>query len=337
MLVKMLQQQYGIDVEEKLKLGKYEAYKSKNQLYMVIPTGNIDQEELRELENLSTHFVQNGEKNVSEFIKTKDGSTLTTWEQQTYCVLVNRKMSVANIKHQGRKLAKFHLRGRQVHFPITKNNRIGKWKQYWEQRLNQMEKVWSDKLFQPPENEFERMFLESFPYYMGITENAIQYLVDTELDDDPIDTDHGTVCHVKFSSKTWGDQYMIKNPFDWVIDHCTRDIAEWTRERYFRNSQTYQPDLRQFTSEYQSIAPLSSFGWRLLYSRLLFPLHYFECVEGYYIAGSEQQRNFMQDRLKKYLQQTSEHERFLADFFQMAEVPVRRNNIPVVEWLNKIQ
>ena len=48
-----------------------------------------------------------------------------------------------------------------------------------------MEKVWNGLLFQTPEDEFQRMFIDSFPYYIGLTENAIQYLVDTEIDDEP--------------------------------------------------------------------------------------------------------------------------------------------------------
>ena len=61
-----------------------------------------------------------------------------------------------------------------------------------------MEKVWNNMLYQQPESEFDRMFMESFPYYMAMTENAIQYLVDTELDDEPKSIDYGTVCHIIF-------------------------------------------------------------------------------------------------------------------------------------------
>ncbi|MFB6467533.1 spore coat putative kinase YutH [Cytobacillus sp. Hz8] len=338
MLISILQQHYGIQTKEQLMIGKYEACLEQNQLYLLVPVGNIDQDELKELESLVNHFLHNGDKNVCEILKTKEDSLHAKVGEQFFCVLVARNLKTTkNLQHLGRKLAKFHFRGRQVTFPVQKIKRIGQWKQFWEQRLNQMERVWTEKLFQPPENDFERMFLESFPYYMGLSENAIQYLVDTELDDDPLVVDNGTVCHLKFHQKNWGDYYFLKNPFDWVFDHSTRDVAEWIRERYLWNSQTYQPELVQFMKDYQSIAPLSSFSWRLLYSRLLFPLHYYECIEGYYMATSEQHKNLLQDQLKKYLQQTSEHEQFLARFFQLVEVPVKMNHIPSVEWLNKIR
>jgi len=198
-----------------------------------------------------------------------------------------------------------------------------------------MEKVWNGLIFQTPEDEFERMFVESFPYYIGLTENAIQYLVDTEMDDDPLETDSGTVCHERFSRNSWGGNYLIKNPFDWVFDHRSRDLAEWTRERYFRNIQTYERELKDFYEDYQSIAPLSSFSWRLLYSRLLFPLHYFECVEDYYITRSEQDQKILEERLSKILRQSAEYERFLGNFYIISGAPIKRLNLPQLEWLIK--
>ena len=68
----------------------------------------------------------------------------------------------------------------------------------------------------------------------------------------------------------------MKNPFDWVFDHASRDLAEWVRDYYIQHIHTYQRGVVQFFQEYQSIERLSSFSIRLLYARLLFPIHYFE-------------------------------------------------------------
>ena len=136
-----------------------------------------------------------------------------------------------------------------------------------------MEKVWNGKLYIEPENEFDVLFIETFPYYMGLAENAIQYLTDTEIDDKPTQVDHGTLCHERFTHSVWKGPYFVKNPFEWVFDHASRDLAEWIRERYFANIQTSQPDIKSFLTDYRSLATLSPFSWRLLYARLLFPLH----------------------------------------------------------------
>ncbi len=55
-----------------------------------------------------------------------------------------------------------------------------------------------------PNQEMEKRFLETFPYYLGLTENAIQYLVDTEIDDLPRSVDAATICHHRFRAKNMG-------------------------------------------------------------------------------------------------------------------------------------
>lgn len=334
MLRKMLEDQYGIKAEEQVKIDAFDALRGNGLLYLIVNPGGREEEDLQELASIAEHMRQTGDNNVPAFMQTKDGSYITNWEQNKYCVLVNRQTDQQQrISKVGRKLAKFHERGRRVPFQIQRSSRVGQWKGIWEKRLEQMEKVWSGLLFQTPEDEFEKLFIESFPYYMGLTENAIQYLVDTEIDDSPLETDSGTVCYERFTKKTWGGQYMIRNPFEWVFDHRSRDLAEWTREQYFHNIQTYDMELKQFYDEYQGISPLSSFSWRLLYARLIFPLHYFECVENYYITRSEQEKKLLEDTLGKILRQSSEYERFLAGFFHISGAPVKHLSLPQLDWL----
>ncbi|MCM3567587.1 spore coat putative kinase YutH [Neobacillus mesonae] len=334
MLSKMLGTYYGINAKEEFKINAFDAVRGDGWLYLISGPHGKEEEDLKELSSISQHLRGYGDQQVPVIMPSKDGNFITKWEGKQYCVLA--VMEVERQQRQtklGRKLAKFHERGRRVPFQIERTSRIGQWKGLWEKRLEQMERVWNGLLFQTPEDEFERMFIESFPYYMGLTENAIQYLVDTELDDEPLETDSGTVCHNRFTTHTWGGRYIVKNPFDWIFDHRSRDLAEWTRERYFRNNQTYDVELRQFFSEYQSIVPLSPFSWRLLYARLIFPLHYFDCIEDYYSTQEEQARKMLEEQLSKILRQSSENERFLAGFFQMSGAPINRINLPQLEWL----
>lgn len=333
MLEEMLEREYGVKVQEYVQLDSYQALRSNGWLYLIAKPGNREEEELIELERIATHLRNYGDSHVPVFLPSKNGKLLTKWEHNQYCVLANRQTNKQQIQKLGRKLAKFHERGGKIPFQIQRSSRIGQWKKLWEKRLEQMEKVWNGLLFQSPEDEFERMFVDSFPYYMGLTENAIQYLVDTEIDDNPTERDHGTVCHERFSVRSWGKEYMIKNPLDWVFDHRSRDLAEWARERYFRNKQTYQLDLKQFFQEYQSISPISSFSWKLLYARILFPLHYFDCIENYYSTHSEQDKKFLEDQLGKLLRQSTEYERFLGGFYQLTGAAVKNMQLLQPEWL----
>lgn len=331
---KMLKEKYGMKVASEQELMVFTPFELQDNVYTIFDASGLKDDVLKELYIFSTHLYQSGDRHVSSFVPSNEGTLIVTWDNKSYCLLVNFRSASQKGKKIGRKLAKFHFRGRTITESIKTVNRVGHWKQLWEQRLEQMEKVWNRRIFQIPENDFERMFFESFPYYMGCTENAIQYLVDTEIDDEPRHIDSGTVCHERFSNKSWGDIYYIKNPFDWVFDHCSRDLAEWTRECYFQNKQTYRPLMQKFFHQYQTVEQLSSFSWRLLYSRILFPLHYFECIERYYLATSEHEKNVQMENLAMMLKQTVDYERFLKEFYQLIEVPVRAYNIPVIDWLS---
>ncbi|WP_053360458.1 spore coat putative kinase YutH [Bacillus sp. FJAT-27251] len=334
MFEKMIKEKYGIKEGHELDIEKYRAYKQDKTLYLIITATGRKEQEISELEKIAGLLRSFGDKEIPQFVRTKDGAQVCEWEGSQYCLLQYPGLKTNSVEKMGSKLARLHWRGRYMPFQVKTVNRIGQWKQLWEKRLDQMENVWNGKLMQEPENEFEKMFLDSFPYYMGLAENAIQYLADTELDGQPTETDNGTVCHERYTARTWG-KYVIKNPFDWVFDHPSRDLAEWIRERYFYNTQTYQPAVRKFIASYQQGGRLSPFAWRLLYSRLLFPLHYFECVEGYYITGSEQQKLALEDQLLKHLKMSGEHERFLGGFYQLAEAPARALKLPSISWINK--
>lgn len=333
MLQRLLKEKFRITGEKEFRWGGHEVCLGNSKFFMLVPAAGQEKEYLQELEQIALHFKNVGDNRAFQFLKTEAGESVVKWEGSQYCVLVKEMNAERTMQKPGRKLAKFHHRGRLVSFELKKVKQIGQWRSFWETRLTQMEQVWNEKLLLEPENEFERMFLESFPYYMGLAENGIQYLTDTELDDQPLPNDSGTVCHHRFTEASWGGRYDYKNPFDWVFDHCARDLAEWTRERYFHNIKTYEPETTRFFRDYQSFSPLSSFSWRLLYARLLFPLHYFDCIEEYYTTSSEQQRHIAQDRLMRYLQCTNEHEDFLRSFYDLLGVPVRKLRIPQLDWL----
>jgi spore coat protein YutH len=333
LLQKMLKEVYGISADSEVTLGRYHGYKQNDGLYLIMTANALKEQEISELAKIAEHMQKFGDLNVSKMVADKEGNQVCDWQGNKYCVLLNRASPLPEKLKTGRKLAKLHARGRQIPFKVEHLNRVGQWKQLWEKRLDQMEKVWSGKLYTEPENDFEVMFIESFPYYMGLAENAIQYLADTEIDDQPTKIDHGTVCHERFTNTVWRGPYYVKNPFDWVFDHASRDLAEWVRERYFSNIQTSQPDIKNFITEYQSLTVLSPFSWRLLYARLLFPLHYFETVENFYITSSEQMRHQYEDQLRKYLNQSGEHEKFLGNFYQMTDAPIKAAKLPGVEWL----
>jgi spore coat protein YutH len=332
MQIKWLEEFYGIQINQQTRVGRYEGFINNEQIFIMAPLSE-NKDSIQELQGIAEHLVHSGDRHILIINKTKFGQLWGEKEGKSFCLLSCQLRGQKTLQHPGRKLAKFHLRGLTIPFKVERTSRIGQWKQLWEKRLTQMENVWRAKLYQAPENEFERMFIESFPYYLGLTENSIQYLVDSELDGTPEQRDNGTVCHERFSHQTWGRDYLLKNPLDWVFDHRSRDLAEWTRSIYFESKYNYHQQVRKFFQDYQQLAPLSAFGWRLLFSRLIFPLHYFECIEEYYLSTSEQAKKSKEEKLSKLLKASPEYEMFLKEFFLLTDAPIRVGDIPQLDWM----
>ncbi|WP_110928602.1 spore coat putative kinase YutH [Bacillus massiliglaciei] len=333
MIEEIIYHYYGIQVEREEPDNRFPSFISGNNLYTIIPLETLDEDELYERQLMSEHLLLQGDRYVSAFVLAQHGSYVSEAEEQLFILLMNEIREAPRNQHLGRRMAKFHQRGRSINEPMKRCSRIGQWKTLWEHRIDQIEKLWSEKLHTHPSNEFERLFIETFPYYMVLGENAIQYLVDTEIDDEPGAVDSGTICYERFSAKTWGTEKCIKNPFDWLIDHGTRDVAEVTREHYFQNVHTHQRWLAQFFYDYQSVIPFSSFSARLLYSRMLFPIHYFETVEAYFANNDESRSNELEDRMKQYIRGSQGYEQFLKNFYDLAQIPAKYLSLPAIDWI----
>ncbi|MCU9612821.1 spore coat protein YutH [Caldibacillus lycopersici] len=326
---------YGLEGLQPIPFHRYQAFRNQQFIYIMIPVFESEQGEIVERFELTRQLQGAGEKYVPSFYPTKTESYISEYDNQYFVLLQLSNWKEQSFRQLGRRLAKFHSRGFQTTRQVNALNRVGEWKQLWEARLNQMENVWQSVVLNRPADEFEKLFVDSFPYYNGLCENAIQYYVDTNIDEVPQPIDYGTICHERFIRKTWDGEVIWKNPFDWVVDHPSRDLAEWTRELYLQQSPVYHNQLRNFLHQYQSVIPLSAYAWRLYYSRLLLPLHYLQCIETYYTTNSEQIKREMADVLARYLERSEDYERFLYGFYEVVEVPTRNMSIPIVSWLNK--
>ena len=334
MIEESIYSQYGIIVEREAKGLRYPAFRSGDTLFCIIPLPeDYNRDELAERQLMSAHLIQQGDRHVSEFVMASHGSYISETEGALFLLLANRGGLEGRSEYMGRKLAKFHARARTIGSPIKVCSRIGMWKGMWERRIDQLERVWNEKLMSHPNNSFEESFVDSFPYYMAIAENAIQYLGDTEMDDQPDFMDEGTVCYDRFSNETWTGNPCIKNPFDWVFDHGTRDMAEWIRQHYFANLQTHQPGIAEFMAEYQSYGALNGFSARLLFARLMFPIHYVETVEEYFAKPKEAKAFELEDSLHSFEAGSHYYEEFLRHFYDLARIPARQLSLPGVTWL----
>lgn len=332
-MIRFIQEEFGIFPVQTLKIRQYDGFYDGHFFYIMIKVYEQEQEELQERFEMTNYLRHYGEKFVPIFFAAKDGNFVKRLNDDYYTVLKLEQWRNKPYQYPGSRLANFHRHGSNFRSEKNALNRLGQWKKLWEVRISRLEKFWQQIVINRPMNEFERYFTESFPYYAGITENAIQYFVDTTMDEQPGAFDVPTICHERFTKETWAGPMILKDPFDWIVDHHSRDLAEWTRFLFITQPQMYQNEVQKFYREYEVHNPLSPFSWRLQFSRLVLPIHYFQCIETYYSHLADELDHKMLHRLKDLLNNSSEYERFLADFYEMAGAPVRTLNLPTLDWL----
>ncbi|MDF2557416.1 MAG: yutH [Bacillales bacterium] len=327
---RLINELYGLKVDQVLFGDKFTAA---GYTFWLYHTEKSSEEEARERYILANHQHEQGEKGVWIPIQNRQGSFLSMIEGKKICLLGLGSVG-ESIVHElfGTKLAQFHNRGLRLQTKLEKVNMLGQWKGFWERRIDQLEQFWIEKSMFLPRNEFETIFVKVFPYYMGMTENAIQFLVDTEMDDKPQQLDRGTICFERYGQACYSSD-SSRNPFHWVWDHPSRDLAEWVRDKFFMSPNTYHYEVRQFLQEYVQEMRPSLFSLRMLFARLLLPLQFFDTIEMFYLASSEGERKRLEDKLALDVKNAPQYEQFLRNFWISAEMPTVRQQIRLPEWL----
>lgn len=310
---------YYFRIDHIEKIGDRFIVRSGDDIYVAVPT-NEKESDMQQLYYMAMYMRAQGDETIATLLPTKTGRLIGMLQGEQVSVWkIENRMQMGDIAQQ---LALFHRRGRTYPYAVSSRSRFGQWGELWGQRIDQLEQFWQLQVESPKKNDVDRRFIETFPYYLGFTENAIQYVVDTQLDEVPMRSDMPTICHEQFSQQTWE---AGKIPTDWVFDHASRDVAEWIRKQWLtaRSDET----IVRFLQTYEHSQSLSRFAWRMIYARLLFPLHYFQAIENYYGSEGDMRQSYAQ-QLRQVFDEMETYEQKLRHFHDMTTV-----SIPRLDWL----
>ena len=185
---------------------------------------------------------------------------------------------------------------------------------------NNWEILWANKIdyfeMQVHENAKKYPLIrESFDYFIGLSENAISYLVNTKREVSPTIYDMKVISHNSLDNSLY-------DPLNIILDHKARDVAEYIKMSFFNNNLNIFKELEEyFHYNYYSI-----YGIRVLFARILYPSFYFDLYDGI-ISGKndEKQLNMIIDKINDYEIYLYNVYLFLKWFY----------DIPIVDWLKK--
>lgn len=173
---------------------------------------------------------------------------------------------------------------------------------YYESQIGQNEKKYP-------------LIRESFDYFIGLGENAISYLVNTKKEVQKEINDNKVLSHNSLYNSLY-------NPLNIIIDHKSRDVAEYIKISFFNNNKNIFKEL----DEYFFYNRYSLYGIRVLYARIIYPSFYFKLYDEIFREKKEEKE------LNKIINRINEYEIYLKDIYLYLN---KYYNIPNIEWLKK--
>lgn len=193
-----------------------------------------------------------------DIMDNKYGSIVTTINDEQYVLLgltsiPNETISIYDIKND-----------MYVNSNMASDLRK-EWIQKWEQKIDYFEELLANK------KEFYNKLYPVFQYYIGIGEEAIMYLksINDKHDDLP------TIQHYRL--RLCSDLYYYYDPTNVLIDHCSRDIAEYVKSMIISHNNT--DEFIVILDEYLNSHIFSNHDIKMMYARILFPTFFFDYIE----------------------------------------------------------
>ncbi|MBD9106402.1 hypothetical protein EGP99_01195 [bacterium] len=281
-----LEYYYGLDIENIEELdGKYHIKQENQDYFFVFYNRGI--EELEDIINVSNEMVKKG-INVHKIFINRNNSFLTKVGEYNYILFavsnLNEEYDIFDMVKISEKL-------------VLNNNKSNLYRNNWGT-------LWSEKIdyfeYQVRELSIEKDVVKnSFSYYVGMAENAISYVNNTNMKYGG-DAYRIVLSHRRVFYPNYKLNYL--NPLSFVFDLEVRDIAEYLKAMFFKKDISFCLDE---LSSYLKIRHLSLYEYQMLYARLLYPTYYFDVYE------SVMNKNGDEEQLVNIIKKCDSYEEFL--------------------------
>lgn len=317
---------YDIHMEEKVVLDQRNGCKSGQYIYFIMSADNKEAIHMEQAA-LAYYLAENNYAGTAIPIPTIHGDWVANVEGKRYLVLQVTEWRGQNTAAEGKQLADFHQLGSLYRYEPQEISSYGQWKQLWINKMTVYENTIAQDAEKNP-SDYYRLVMDIFPYIIGISENAIQYAQETEQEYRFDDADRGTIAFKRYrgsmaKSVIWTD--------DLVYDHPTRDLAEHIRDKLLQDDGHHVREVTAFLEDYQSVRPLSIFSWRLLYARLIYPIHLYDALERGLFHQDEDHQHYQE--MTQLLTKQVMYEQRLGEFFANVALDHEALQIPVLHWV----
>lgn len=319
----LLYQKYNVHVTDQMEQDGKKGFTDNEYFYYIMRVK--DKEYIHMEQTILAYFLQEmGYEEIAIPIQSTAGKWITHYNRNQYIVFRVKNAFKNRGSTHGSKLATFHQTAAVYRFQPQAISSYGQWRNLWIEKITAIERSIKSRNKKHP-TPFNRLLVEILPYLIGVSENAIQYVRECEYEKRHDYNDQGTICFYRYKNQL--DRSIIW-PNEFVFDHPARDLAEHIRF-YLLNENRFSM-VQRFIKDYEPVRPLSVFGLRLLYARLIFPIHFFDiCERGIF----EEENDSFVNELEMLIDKQIVYENNLKRFFEMIEIDSKHMQIPVLQWL----
>lgn len=237
---------------------------------------------------------------MSEIILNKDKNIITTYHNINYILLkincnINKNITLEEIDYLSK-----------VKIVNNKSN----WGLLWSKKIDYLEELISENGKKYPQ------VVNSFNYFIGLSENAISYY-------NNIDIDNNMMYYISHKVLRPTDKVdSLYNPLNIIYDYRVRDVAEYIKNSFWTDNHNIYNELNNYL--YKNNLSLNEV--KLLISRVLFPSFYFDLYEDIF--------NYNKDEkiLNNIISRIDEYEEYLNSIIIYFK---RFYPIDEIEWLKK--
>lgn len=238
---------------------------------------------------------------MSEVILNKDKNIITTYNNINYILLkincnINKNITLEEIDY----LSKTKI----------VNNIKSNWGLLWSKKIDYLENLISENGKKYPQ------VVNSFNYFVGMSENAISYYNNIEIDNNMM----YYISHKVLRPTDKVDS--LYNPLNIIYDYRVRDVAEYIKISFWTDNHNIYNELNNYL--YKNNLSLNEV--KLLISRVLFPSFYFDMYEEIFNYNKEEKiLNNIINRIDEYEEYLDSIIIYFKKFYPIDEI----------EWLKK--
>lgn len=155
-------------------------------------------------------------------------------------------------------------------------------------------------------------------YYIGIAENAISYVRNALLIQEPT---YKSICHKRINFN--GSMHELYHPMSYVFDYRIRDVCEYIKSAFFSGENAYELVEEYFRNNYITYKEAL-----LFYGRLLYPSYFFDLYDDIV-------NNVLEEKaIEEIVNKADDYESFLLNMHLFLSKLYNRY-FPRVDWIIK--